>query len=323
MNKFNNIKVIARFLRTGLIFSYLIFLNKVSASIKLFPFKHLINNMRIKRIKRDSYMISSLIGYLSTKMLNRNLSSKEYENLYLAGAITPLYDRFFDNLKYSEEFLQKITLIPESIGTDNPFNLCFVQLYQKLISNVFNYDDFRQSSLKVYEAQLRSRKQQTSISTDEIENITYEKGGASSIFYESVLKTQLGFEQKELMFWFGAFIQLLDDIFDLHCDLINNHNTLITRNLHSIGNIKVILQKLLFHNIDLLNDSEITEKNKTKLVNFYYFFAFPGLSYIDYLYRSSLYDKLINEQGQLKEKYCWKSWNIRKLIMTLYYIIQN
>lgn len=95
-------------------------------------------------------------------------------------------------------------------------------LFLRFHLNVLNdadADHILSSLLPVYEAQVKSLKQQSpDISLEEIDLITREEGGYSLLYYRCPIQPNPSERESEFLFAAGAFLQWLNDIFDVDKD---------------------------------------------------------------------------------------------------------
>ncbi len=85
------------------------------------------------------------------------------------------------------------------------------------------------ASKNVFEIQIETIKQTNPLITDEeIERITYAKGGYSVIIYHETLK-KASPEMWQALFYVGSLMQLANDIFDMHKDVPDGIYTLPNR----------------------------------------------------------------------------------------------
>ncbi len=160
----------------------------------------------------------------------RGYRLSEYEKLanrYL-GASTPLFDDLIDHEGYTYNEVLK------AIRNKNPVNdeslLLLKYLYNNISAKIKNPELFKQYLDKTAEAQMMSTRQKnnSNLTTEEIRNITYKKGGYATLLYRSLLSNKLLPGEEEAVYHLGALLQLMNDIFDIHKDYNNEQQTLAT-----------------------------------------------------------------------------------------------
>src|SRR5688572_16705165 len=83
------------------------------------------NGLRnINKIKTISYKSATITGIIISHVTNRSLTLSELNKLCIVGAISAVYDDFFDNLDYTPDQLQELTFSPKVI-TGNPVELVY------------------------------------------------------------------------------------------------------------------------------------------------------------------------------------------------------
>ena len=151
-----------------------------------------------------------LIEYLFSKLSGQRPSSGFRQKSTALAALTPLLDDLNDEYNYDAATIKKI-LLPGFIAQHDEAALCRL-FFGK---GGFEWDAYWD---KVLEIQDKSRLQSGTESID-LNQITREKGGASVVLGWSAITNQYGGEKMaELSLHFGAFAQLLNDIFDIWKD---------------------------------------------------------------------------------------------------------
>ncbi len=107
---------------------------------------------------------------------------------------------------------------PQEQEPANTHEALFLRFYLNVLNDA-DADHILRSGLPVYEAQVKSLKQQSpDISLEEIDLITREKGGYSLLYYRCPIQPNPSERESEFLFTAGAFLQLLNDIFDVYKD---------------------------------------------------------------------------------------------------------
>jgi len=151
---------------------------------------------------------------------------------------------------------------------------------------------------KIIELQYNQYQSIDSEDFEKIKKITFDKGGNSLILFALILNLNDN-EQLKVTYYFGALLQLMDDIFDVYYDNRNNCPTLITKYLGNksivFDEINNILMELTF-SIERLN-----LKNQKILNNLLTLLLVPSCMY------------LINISSVKDEK--WIKWNIKYIVL--------
>ncbi len=188
--------------------------------------KHL--PLKLKTRIKSYTRIASLPNLWFSELRGYPLSRDEIlANRYL-GASTPLFDDLLDHEGYSyREVL-------EAIGNDKENKNESLVLLKYLNANISpgikNPELFRHYLQKTAEAQKMSTRQKdnSNLTTEEIRDITYKKGGYATLLYRSVLANELLPGEEEAIYHLGALLQMMNDIFDVYEDHKNEQQTLAT-----------------------------------------------------------------------------------------------
>jgi len=173
--------------------------------------------------------VPAVLGEAFAQLYGRKLSGNERKCLTSLGAMTGLFDDFFDEGMFSNEMIKEKILHPHQGKYNTSNERLFQKFYCTALETSPSDEDLKSRLLDVYDAQVKSKTQtelQTSI--QEIHKITIEKGGTSLLFYRSGLSEKLVEEEEHYLFDLGGLMQLSNDIFDIYKDLGSGVRTLIT-----------------------------------------------------------------------------------------------
>lgn len=159
-----------------------------------------------------------VIGNMMSRLHGRALTVKERETFTLMGAISGLYDDFFDKHQLPSDAIKELTTTYriDQLAKAN------IRAYQafliELVNRIEDVEAFSNTFLDVFDAQVASLQQTTPLATAALLTLSREKGGSSVLFYRTALTTRP--IEAEQAFWFqtGALGQLCNDIFDLYKD---------------------------------------------------------------------------------------------------------
>lgn len=171
-------------------------------------------------------------------MHNEVFDSKTREILTLMGAITGLYDDFFDRSNHSIEDIKKLSSVENNFNGHSTHEKLFRELSFKIFNLVSDKQRLLLYSDKVFVAQKESIKQKddnTPIS--ELKNISFKKGGESLLFYRCSFAKHISEEEQEILFQIGGFVQLCNDIFDINKDIKEGIRTFATE-CNNIADLK-------------------------------------------------------------------------------------
>lgn len=240
-----------------------------------------------KKIRRYyGYAVPAILGGSFCILRDKPLTQRERFALTYLGALTGLYDDFFDEMNTSENHIIELTTNPNENIAQNSHELLFIRFYKKALENSPDPKLVKERFLEVFEAQTLSKKQKNSnISQEEISYITFLKGGVSLLFYRSVLDKYADKNEENMLYALGKILQLENDIFDIYKDSRNNINTLATI-ARRINNLRETYNKLQKKTFILLSRTNFPQKNKLFFMRFICLITFRGLVCLDSLERN-------------------------------------
>jgi hypothetical protein len=194
--------------------------------------------------------VPAILGEAFCGLHGKKMNESERMAATAQGAMTGLFDDFFDKASMSDSAIESI-LENDDQTTGNSNEILFNHFYKTALQNVPDKKKMQRALQEVYKAQVESKKQtQETVSEKEIIDISFYKGGASLVFYRSAFTPAASQEEQELIYGLGSLMQLANDIFDVYKDRENGIKTLITEASH-IKPVRQILQ----HQIDLYYSS--------------------------------------------------------------------
>jgi len=134
------------------------------------------------------------------------------------GALTGLYDDFFDKSGFKHEEIKSMMADPHSYLPSSSLEKLFIHFLKKVHANLDDKTLFNHYFDKVFTAQVQSKKQLGDPGWDVIKDITFDKGGSSLLFYRSVFQHEYREGEEEAFFRVGSLMQLGNDIFDVYKD---------------------------------------------------------------------------------------------------------
>lgn len=213
-----------------------------------------------KIIKKYGLIVPGIVGEAICKLRGKPMTAKERLALTYAGAMTGLYDDFFDQYNKSPERIKLLTSAPETSIPEDIQEKLFLYCYNELIR--LSGKEIKKSLIKVMDAQLHSKDQEKDyLSQEEIKKITYNKGGQSVLFYYTLLRNKPNPEDKQLVESIGALLQLENDIFDCYKDREEHILTLATTT-QSIDALRSEYITVLGQCIECLKQTNHTPSNK-------------------------------------------------------------
>lgn len=208
--------------------------------------------------------VPAILGEAFCRLRGSKMSEKERLATTYLGALTGLFDDFFDKKDSSEKHILELVTNPKEANCKNENEKLIVYFYQKALENCKHPVAVQQAALKVFDAQKQSKKQKIShISFDEIKQITSYKGGTSLQFYRSAFGEITDETEKELLYRLGGLGQLENDLFDVFKDNKDNIGTLVTTAV-SIKRLEEIYISEYNEVLNLISKTKYKEKNKQR-----------------------------------------------------------
>jgi len=173
---------------------------------------------------------SAITNHWFSLLRGEKPSAQEITNAIFLGAFTPIADDLMDGQNITfEELLERN-------NTESADAVLFTFLYKKLAPLLQENLLFKSYFEKAHLAQNHSLKQlqKAPISTEELKQISFNKGGFYTTLYRMVLQNKPLPGEEEAIYTLGAILQLLNDLFDIHKDFHNGVQTLATntRDIH-------------------------------------------------------------------------------------------
>src|SRR5687767_3778152 len=163
--------------------------------------------------------IPSIVGESLAELRQKALTEKERYALTYMGALTGLFDDFFDKFFLPDETIREFIENPEiTRGKSSAQNL-FLLLYNKALVYVHDRELVLHYFRKVFEAQVKSKRQAVpGLTRDEIYQVTIEKGGVSVLFYRAAMSHPFLDNEEEALYQIGGLMQFGNDVYDIYKD---------------------------------------------------------------------------------------------------------
>ncbi len=206
--------------------------------------------------------VVAIIGENYCTLRGSKMTDRERKVLTFQGALTGLYDDFFDHPKRKKENLKEMMLNPFSYEAKDSVEKLFLLFLQEVHNLLENKSDFDALFFKIYSIQLESEKQiNSAFSSEELKEISINKGGLSHLFYRITLSNPLSEKERECIFELGSLLQQVNDIFDVWKDNVAGIATFVTvsEDMEKTKNdFETQLQKVY----ELINGLHYLKKNK-------------------------------------------------------------
>lgn len=219
-----------------------------------------------RKIRLYGSAIPAMLGETFCTLTGKNMSDKERLAMTCLGAITGLFDDFFDKKNMPESRIRllidnKIEAIPE-----NSNEQLFMRLNRMAYENCTNKDEFSMNFSNVFEGQVQSKRQLSrDIENSDIKDIILYKGGVSMLLYSCALSENLSVAEKKIIFKLGSIGQLENDIFDVYKDFREGIKTLVTEET-KISNLRETYSGLIAEIFQLVRETSHSQQNQQKFL---------------------------------------------------------
>ena len=205
--------------------------------------------------------VPAIVGEGFCTLRGKPMNERERLASTYQGALTGLYDDFFDKTHLHDDEIRKMMDDPPGYEAKSSLEKLFVSFLKNVHENIQDKASFNQSFYGVYMAQMESKKQASDeISEETIREITFKKGGASLLFYRSIFGFPFMKEEEDALYHAGALMQLGNDIFDVYKDDRQHISTLMTR-CKKVDQVRQIFNHQLDKSISLIRETSYDGKN--------------------------------------------------------------
>lgn len=181
------------------------------------------------RLHKYGLHVPLFIGESFCTLRGSKLIENERTAITCLGCMTGLFDDLFDEQNYSDSFIRNLVENPVKNQAHPPQITVLIDLYHLFLSNTPHKSNAKALMLRVFDAQVASRLQtKATLTPDEIETITYNKGGFTMQLYRRAFAGTVSETEDALFYQLGAIGQLENDLFDIYNDYSQGINTLAT-----------------------------------------------------------------------------------------------
>lgn len=234
------------------------------------------------------FAVPALLGEGFCILRGRDMSEKERYGITYLGALTGLFDDFFDDHNLSKEHILEMINNPVEEIARNSNEKLFIKFCQVALENAKDAEKVKSTAYRVYDAQVMSHKQmEKDTSSEEIEQITMDKGGLSLLFYRSVFEDDISENEEEMILCLGGIGQLENDIFDIYKDYQNGVRTLATLT-NKINKLRISYKSLMEKTFKLVHQTNFAPKNKRNFLRFISLIICRGFVCLDFLEKNEL-----------------------------------
>ena len=194
------------------------------------------------------------------------MTNKERMASTCQGAMTGLFDDFFDEERLSENAVEDLIRNPDLFKANTVNENLFLHFYKTALNNTLQPALMQDHLYKVYTAQLLSKEQVlTGLAGERLKEITIRKGAESVLFYRSVFDNPLHNAEEKMLFSLGGLMQLSNDIFDVYKDHKQGIKTLVTT-ARKINDLRSLFNSILESGIEEAKQVDYPHKNIWKFL---------------------------------------------------------
>lgn len=186
---------------------------------------------QLKKIRQYYGLFIPTILCANYKQLyDQPYTDAERKRATLFGILTPVGDDLFDIDKLSVAAINQITYRPDSYEAKTFSARIAKEIQSFMLRDVPYQKEYLQAATNVFEIQLETIKQTNpDISDEELERITFAKGGYSVIIYHQIMEKPADDAMWKVLFYVGSLMQFGNDLFDMFKDLRDGIITLPDR----------------------------------------------------------------------------------------------
>ncbi|HMK02795.1 MAG TPA: hypothetical protein VK489_01335 [Ferruginibacter sp.] len=189
--------------------------------------------------------VPAILGEAFCVLKGRKMTGKERLTSTCQGAMTGLFDDFFDKQRLSDEGLKEFLLNPGTVTGNSTAEKLFLYFYATALANAPQPNLMQEKLYRVYQAQVLSKEQaRPGLVYEQIKDITLLKGAESLIFYRTAFENPPDIKEEKMLFCLGGLMQLSNDIFDVYKDQQQGIHTLVTT-AKKIKDLRLLFSSLL------------------------------------------------------------------------------
>ncbi len=261
--------------------------------------------------------VPAILGHMFCLLQGRKMQFNERLTSTMQGALTGLFDDFFDNHALSPDYIYQLVLNQgRQIKKDNE------KLFRWLLSEAQNLtfypEEMLKCLLKVHSAQVDSLEQRGSITEDRLKQISIDKGGLSVIYYRWAFQHKLESAESSMLYSLGGIMQLGNDVFDVYKDIREGVHTLIT-DTKDIVAIKDHMNQAIRELDQKIEQLNVLQKNKQRFRWHVKFFWSRVRVCLDQLYAIQVRNENVFDayNASRKELVCdMEKWtNLKRMIL--------
>lgn len=212
--------------------------------------------------------VPSIIGECYCFLRDHQMTTEERTAISYLGALTGLFDDFFDEKRTPHTRIRAMIESPQSMEGNDAHEQLFLNFYRKALEHL-NGNAIKEMFFEVFEAQVFSKEQELEgITEQRIQEITFLKGGFSLLFYRVAIDLPLEGKEREILYSAGEVGQMANDIFDVYKDREAGIQTLVTT-ANSIDELRQLYTQMMNRVFDLVHQSHFSKKGKRNFLQLF------------------------------------------------------
>jgi hypothetical protein len=198
------------------------------------------------------------------QLKGRNTNANEKRRILYFCICSALFDNFCDRKDFTAEQLFRISFHQETYNATNINEKIFLHAHKFLLENVREKEVYLNISRLLFQAQLDSGKQfQPSISNEELETITKNKGGYSLLLSAYYFDEKFDYIEHKCWFLLGYIYQLVNDLYDIYKDLQEGSETLPNR-INDVEPFGIFYENIVTELLNNIGKINTTGKRKKR-----------------------------------------------------------
>lgn len=206
--------------------------------------------------------VVAIVGENYCRLRGNKMLKQERQLLTFQGALTGLYDDFFDHPQRKGKDIKGMMNAPNTFEEKDFVEKLFLHFLRQVHVQLEDKTEFNRIFSQIYEIQIETEKQINSkLTAFELKTISEKKGGLSHLFYRITLSNPLLEGEQEAIYELGSLLQQVNDIFDVWKDKTAGISTFAS-NSTDMKKTKVEFENQIQKVYALINQLNYSKQNK-------------------------------------------------------------
>lgn len=218
--------------------------------------------------RTKQYMLANqFYGELLCILRGRKMDKIEIKRFAALSACAPIFDDFFDKKSDDLDKIRNLLNNPDNELPESELQKLALHFLNNILTEINNQDEFLINANLLFEAQKASEYyQRKEGKCNQLWHYSQQKGGYSGLLYALLLENSLSELEKEIAFDLGAFGQLMDDVFDIYDDRLNQINT-FPNNAKTLSEIEEFMESYLIKITEKIGNHSSSSGSKIDFIN--------------------------------------------------------